>query len=316
MLGQYLTYEKRATALKYAFLCCVLLFGFGGGDAFAEAPSCLPASPEPSPTFMLTLGQDYALTLDDGRMIKLIGLDFPASQDTPFGQATKQALQDWLEGVPLHVSVLSAKDRWGRLPALVTLEDAAEAKAKPPTLLQSRLLEAGFARFSGDFEGNDALLPCAELLQYSEAVARLQKQNLWQNPNFAPLSANQPASVWQDKLGRFIVVEGVVASVGRSHGRVYLNFKTQAPNNPRFSVVVPPALVAKLEPIGALILNNLKGQTLLVRGILIAAGLNESPEPQIVLASPAALAPADAHKTLTDLLLAPAATPALSTQGP
>lgn len=252
----------------------------------AFAGVCTGANFMPERAFMLEVGDDYALTLVDGRVIKLASLYFPAAITTPLGIRTKQALQDMLEGVPLRLALVSAqKDRWGRISALVTFANGVNDAGQDAPNVQIKLLEAGLAFF----DDADDEIPCADSSLKAEAHARTLKANLWATADFGALASDNPASVWQAHLGRFVVVTGIIASIGHARGNVFVNFRHDELTNrayPRFSARAPPDYFSRTQRSEPASLDCLINHRIGVRGLLIAAGLNEAPEPEIVVHHP------------------------------
>jgi endonuclease YncB( thermonuclease family) len=150
-----------------------------------------------------------SLTLDDGREVRLAGIEVPP--------AAKAALEQLLLGqtVELHQRQ-PASDRYGRILAFVSLASPPE-DAEPS--LAHALIGRGLARVG---TGLDDPACTAELLS-RERVARTQRLGLWGEPDYAIMSAEDGAGLLGQE-GRFAVVEGKVASVRESGGTIYMNF--------------------------------------------------------------------------------------------
>jgi endonuclease YncB( thermonuclease family) len=151
------------------------------------------------------------LVLDDGREVRLAGIEAPAL-DSGLGRAAKDALTQWTSGKDLGLSRAGAeRDRYGRVLAHVFLDDSARAQS-----LQQRLLAAGYARVTD--RG-----PCAAESLVFERRARAANLGLWADPYYQVKHAEHAAEVLAQR-GRFAVVEGTVLSVRESGGTIYVNF--------------------------------------------------------------------------------------------
>jgi hypothetical protein len=110
----------------------------------------------------------------------------------------------------LALQPLGVADRWGRAPARLFLPDMDES-------LDEILLGAGLAQ-----RGAGAA-PCLEAARLAEDAARAAGLGVWSDPAFAALSAEKPED-FAARDGALAVVEGRVASIGRTSPRLYLNF--------------------------------------------------------------------------------------------
>src|SRR4029077_2462833 len=147
---------------------------------------------------------DGAIALEDGRSVRLAGIELVRGVELPAGTA-------------LTLKRLSAApefDRYGRLNAHVFIAgDGAER------WLQADLLSRGLARVSSRV-GDP---PCARLLLATEEAARGAGVGLWGEPVYVMGKAEDPAEVLEQR-GRFALVEGKVLSVRESGGTIYVNF--------------------------------------------------------------------------------------------
>ena len=177
-----------------------LLIGLASGGAPAEE-SCRFVSIGTANVRAAT-GQDVAL--EDGRTLRLAGIELASSADLPPGTALT------LKRFPAAPET----DRYGRLKAHVFIgEDSAER------WLQADLVSRGLARVSSRV-GDPA---CARLLLAREQAARAGKVGLWGDPVYVMGKAEDPAEVLKQR-GRFALVEGKVLSVRESGGTIYVNF--------------------------------------------------------------------------------------------
>jgi len=151
--------------------------------------------------------------LDDGREIRLAGIDVPEPGDAG-AEAARNALDGLLTDRRIAFGGETADrttDRYGR--ALVF-----GYPADGNLSLQQAMLAAGYARRATQPVRQD----CAATLRDAEHDARQARRGLWADA-FAPLQADRPATVTEAR-GRFAMVEGTVLSVRESRGVIYLNF--------------------------------------------------------------------------------------------
>lgn len=162
------------------------------------------------------------LQLSDGRLVRLINAKAPQAPLTargnrpwPFVAETKQALSELASGTEVELRNGGAKsDRHGRALAQVYV-----TKDGKRVWLQGELVARGLARVYS-FPDNHA---CVDELLAREAEARANGIGLWAVWAYRVLEAGNV-----ERLGRltrsYQLVEGVVAQIGESGGRVYLNF--------------------------------------------------------------------------------------------
>lgn len=145
------------------------------------------------------------LLLKDGRELRLAAIEA--------GDTGRAALQALAEGRPLRLETLAeGHDRYDRLVAFAFAGDSRQS-------LQEMLLEQGQARVSARIGGQN----CAKTLLSVENTARKAGTGLWADPNFAPLRAENLLRLKAER-GRFVLVEGRVASVRESGATIYMNF--------------------------------------------------------------------------------------------
>jgi len=168
-----------------------------------------------------------SFTLDDGRDIRLAGIEVPlapAPGETgaaaEAGLASRAALASLVAGqsVELRQARDAAPDRYGRILAF--------AYAKPDGVLLSvgnEMLARGFARVAAQVGGVGGDKACAAELLGKERLARDGKLGLWGAAYYAVTGAESLAELEAER-GRFTVVEGKVLSVRESGGTIYVNF--------------------------------------------------------------------------------------------
>ena len=184
------------------------------------------------------------LKLEDGRTLRLAGIDAP-SPELWFDRIAEQwAARD------LQLAILApVPDRWGRW--------LADLQANERSSLSDDLLAAGLARVKPEFETRN----CEEARLAIERGAREARLGLWAAAG-AILPASDAAALIEAD-GRFVVVEGVVRRVGVGRSRVYLDFGGQG----GFTVVALRKAEAAFQRRGQN-LSALSGQSVRVRGVV------------------------------------------------
>jgi hypothetical protein len=142
------------------------------------------------------------ITLEDGRMVRLAGIEPGAPPELAPGTA-------------ITLKRLGPEtDRYGRLQAHMFIE--AEGTER---WVQAELVSRGQARVSSRV--GDAA--CAKLLLDKEESARAGRLGLWAEPVYVIGKAEDPAGILEGR-GRFALVEGRIVSVRESGGTIYVNF--------------------------------------------------------------------------------------------
>ena len=195
------------------------------------------------------IADSRTLKLEDGRLIKLSGIESGASVDT-----VKAALRDLAQGRP--VTLKGAKtdpDRYGRLQAFVSVSGS-------ETPIQYALLERGLVLVGGRI-GDRA---CAQALLGREQAARAAGLGLWGQNGYRLHRSGEPAAILQDQ-GRFAIVEGKVLSVRESGNTIYVNFGRRWSED--FTVTIAKRSESHFIS-GGLTPRSLSGQTVRVRGFV------------------------------------------------
>lgn len=216
-----------------------------------------------------------SLGLDDGRIVRLSGLDVPQSGE----DAARGFLKRTLLGRTVKLRATDeAADRYGRLHAHVFHADvfhlhafSAGAVAQPHDFVngkrasrdlegwvQQAILAQGLARVSARAGGPG----CAARLWGVEDKARLAEAGLWDDPIHQVQRADDPAAVLRLR-GRLAVVEGQVLSVRESGATVYVNFGRRWSED--FTVTTARRNLGRLGRAG-LDLKSLPRQRVRVRG--------------------------------------------------
>lgn len=191
--------------------------------AFAVSIAAIPPARAEPPckgtlagTSIVTAVRDgRTLLLDDGREVRLAGIEAPADG---------AALRALVAGRSLRLERVS-EDRYGRVVAFAAAGGDSE-------LLQVALIKAGHARVAA----RTGSRVCSEFLLTAERTARAGRLGLWADPNFAPLSS-QNLTKLAAELGQFVLVEGQVLSVRESGATIYANFGRRWTRD--FAVTIP-----------------------------------------------------------------------------
>ncbi len=203
------------------------------------------------------VGERLEIRLEDGRLVRLAGLDVP---DTVRGDAetaanARRLLGDRVIGREVGLVALAARpDRWGRVLADLSLGESTGGAASAASLL----LAAGFARVRPEFETRGCV---AERLT-AESKARAAGLGLWNDPDYSILEAADVEEL-AERDGRFVLVEGIVRRVGVGRARLYLDFGRRD----GLTVVVARKSQTAFENAGVP-LNALAGEKIRARGVL------------------------------------------------
>lgn len=149
------------------------------------------------------------LRFDDGREVRLAGLELPASLVDRKRAAT--ALAALLDGETATLrGATDAPDRHGRQTALIY-------RTGIETPVQTALLEQGAAILSPIVDAT-----CLPQLSAAESAARQARRGLWSDP-VALKNTERPGDILA-AIGQFGVVEGKVLSVRQAGSVTYVNF--------------------------------------------------------------------------------------------
>lgn len=194
------------------------------------------------------------VTLDDGRIVRLGGLDPSAARGSPaLARAGGDFLTNLLVGRPATLVLLaSGTDRWGRTVGDLAPEGTAGQSAA------DALLGAGFARVRPEFEAR----ACAPARLKLEEAAREARQGIWADPAFPVVDASDRARLRQHD-GQFVLVEGKVRRVGFGRSRFYLDLGARGGTTLVVSRKLEPVLARGGAPVGAL-----QGRAVRARGAL------------------------------------------------
>lgn len=196
------------------------------------------------------------LVLDDGRQVRLVGLQAPklplgrpGFPTWPLATESKAALERLALGRRLNLYYGGREvDRHRRL--LAHLEDAETGQ-----WIQGALLAQGMARVY-TFKDNRSAVPDMLAL---ERAARTGRQGIWGLRYYA---VRTPESVGRD-IGSFQIVEGVVHAVAQRKSTIFVNFAADWRTD--FTIVLRSA-DAKTFAGAGLSLPDLAGKRIRVRG--------------------------------------------------
>lgn len=203
------------------FLLATMVFPAG---ALADGPTC--GGEVIATTTVARVIDGRTFVLDDGREVRLAGIEVAALPDTDgpqsgetAGSRARAALESVLAGGPVILKRLgTTNDRYGRLLAQVYAGGGSD-KGLGERWVQAEMVGAGYARVSPRISDRG----CAATLFARERAAREAKLGLWAEPYYAMQHAEDFATVAKER-GRFALVEGKVLSVRESGGTIYVNF--------------------------------------------------------------------------------------------
>jgi endonuclease YncB( thermonuclease family) len=234
---------RRPSAARAGLALAAVIALVGGGGSVA---ACGVASGSAK---VEAVTERAEIRLDDGRLVRLAGLDIPRGGFDATAAARARLTDRWT-GRTVAVALLATRpDRWGRWLADLALPDGPDASTE--------LLNAGLARVRPEFETR----ACETERLAAEATARAAGSGIWNDPD-SILDAGD-VDVLRADDGRFVLIEGVVRRVGVGRSRVYLDLGRRG----GFSVVVARKGEPGFERRG-IVLTGLAGQEIRVRGVL------------------------------------------------
>ncbi len=166
-----------------------------------------------------TVISPYSIQLDDGRIIRPAGLEFPdmnfnAPEPGGYALTATEILRDLLEGQEVNIYQTTRKDR-GRTNRmrhhLAHLE-----RRSDKAWLQGTLLTLGLARVQTTQRNPEMAAQMYEL----EAAARAQKIGLWEDERYQVRRVDDA----QNYLNSLQIIEGRVRSAALRKNTLYLNF--------------------------------------------------------------------------------------------
>ena len=145
-------------------------------------------------------------------------------------------------------------DRWNRVSVRIRLSE--EPAAPDWSRTWSKPASPSSTRASTGF------LPAG--IAALEAFARERRLGVWADDRYKPLDVSQPERL-RDRVGRFVLVEGRIRSIGERTQRTYLNFGGLWAED--FTIIIPRTTWKRMSDRG-LGAEALKGRRIRARGIL------------------------------------------------
>lgn len=183
-----------------------------GSAPVPAAPVSVCSSPAGPVVAVAAVSAPFEFHLADGTRVRVaeVGLAAPGE-----GDAVATAALGTLVGAgPVRLDAAAPRlDRHGRRLSRVALADGSD--------LGERLVAAGVA-LVGAAPRAEPDGPCRRRLLAAEAAARAARRGLWADGTFAVDDAADPALT--ARAGRYALVEGRVASLGKAGRTRYLNF--------------------------------------------------------------------------------------------
>ncbi|MDK9697314.1 MAG: thermonuclease family protein [Siculibacillus sp.] len=245
-----------------------------GTPASAASPC---ASPEGEPVWVERVVRGDEVVLVDGRRLRFASVEAPrpplagdaATRRAAVAveTAARAALADRVEGREVALTEIST-DRHGRV--LGHLYDTEAGQWIEAGLVADGHLVVSPSRGERD---------CAAALLVGERAAVRARRGLWGSASSAVVPAT--AADLPARTGRWTVVEGRVRSVGRSGGRIWLNFGEDFRRD--FAVVMDDKDLEGLRAAG-FDATAARGWTVRVRGVVVHRG-----GPRIVVDLPEAI---------------------------
>lgn len=237
-----------------AFVAGCLLACTSASHSLAAPGPCEPSEP----VAVASIGAMGDLALQDGRVLRLTGLDL---SDPPPGEG------DWpgflarlTRDAALRISAPAGPDRWGRIGAQLFVKPQNEPSE---VSLQLFLLQIGAARLALGAEAETCLRPLRE----AERQAREARQGLWSDPE-SILAADRIDKILT-KRGKAAIIEGLVTDIGQTNAVFYLNFGHSRHKD--FAVLIVKRQMKRFEKSG-MTPASLVGKRLRVRGIVDGTG--------------------------------------------
>ncbi len=210
MLGFRRSYRQRVVMPLVSRFFAVLAVLAALAPGLAEAASCASSAPGEK-VRLVSVGVRLDIVLADGRVIYFPTIEPPrataAEPDAP--QDVVRQLTALLQDKSLILQRLGAADRWGRIPARLSIDGESEA-------VDETLIAAGLAMVSADPGA------CGLNVKAAETAARAARAGIWSDPAFAVLTA-EDLTVFPPRAGTLAIVEGRARSFGHGFSRTYIN---------------------------------------------------------------------------------------------
>ena len=240
-------------------LIAALFFATTLPASTAEAETRLPSGfSKGLPVMAVAVSDGDTLTLDDGRQVRLVGIQAPklplgrpGFKPWPLGQTAKTALIRLARGYRLTPHFGGARaDRHGRILAHLTRDDG--------RWLQGEMLALGLARVYS-FADNRAAV--SEMYAI-ERRARANRRGIWKLDYYRIIKESEAHRY----VGSFQLVEGRILNAAVARGRGYLNFGENWRQD--FTIAIPKRALNRFRAVYGRRLDQLSGKTVRVRGWL------------------------------------------------
>ncbi len=220
-----------------------------GGPALGQdgPRPCLPQDPDR----VQDVTARGELALARGGLTALAGIRLP---DEPRSRDKSLAWLRQYIGHPVWTTERSERDRWGRSPVRLTVGDRGTCLD-----LAHGLVQGGLALVDPGPQGI-----FSPDLQALETAARKGGLGLWAEDRYKALPVGQVDRL-RERIGRFVLIQGRVRSVGERRARTYLNFGSDWTND--FTLIIPRKTWIAMGERG-LTAATLKGRQIRARGIL------------------------------------------------
>jgi endonuclease YncB( thermonuclease family) len=195
------------------------------------------------------------LSLSSGDALRLAGIRLP---EAPWFEEAL-ALMRAQVGRTVRVVGAVAPDRWGRRAARLGVVPAMGPDEAADDLGEM-LVAAGLALVD-PAEGDES---CRQALLAREEAARSRRLGLWAGDRYTPIPVADLIRL-KDRIGRFVLVEGRIHSVGERPQGTYLNFSRDWASD--FTIIVPKRIWSRMAERG-LDAATLKGRSVRARGVL------------------------------------------------
>lgn len=243
-----------ATGIGLSAVACL-----AGHASVAASESCAPDLGPTHEVVRVIDGETFEL--DDGREVRLIGAMAPrpnaltvAMETWPPAREASRAAADLVLNRRVMLRYEGRRrDRYGRALAQLYVQ-----KNGADVWVQRHLIAEGHARAYA-LPGN---VGCVRELMQAEDEARSARRGLWRGDVFRVFDAPDVSGLLR-LVGRFVVVEGRVASVTRTRRFTYLNFGSDWRED--FTVSLDTRGVDRVEG-GADRITALEGQRIRARG--------------------------------------------------
>lgn len=250
----------RTAAMRAGLI--LLLLGFNPG-AMAAAETVADGLEPGGSAGVVEVVDGDTLVLDDGREVRLVGIQAPKLPlgragfvTWPLAEEAREALVELTAGRRVGLGYGgSQRDRHGRALAHLHILDGPQAGL----WLQGEMLARGLARVYS-FPDNRALV--AEMLAL-ERAARAARRGIWADPWYRLLTTADLEREPFAAVGSFQIVEGRVLDVAVVRKRGYLNFGTDWKTD--FTVAIDPAALRLFELDGPMV-DAYEGRRIRVRG--------------------------------------------------